>query len=90
MFGRLIPDYTLPLLAQLIEDHTSKLQEIFNKLVKQTESLHTMKNDSLPRLYKDIHWLILIMGGVICCCSFSGFSLIPNEIIRYDIEQVCR
>ena len=87
-FGRLIPHYTLPLLAQLIEDRTSKLQEIFNKLVEQTESLHTMKNDSLARLYKDIHWLVLIMSGVICSNSITEFYTIPDEIIRYNIEQI--
>jgi hypothetical protein len=90
IFGRLIPHYTLPLLTQLIEDRTSKLREIFNKLVEQIESLHTMKNDSLSRLYKDIHWLILIMSDVICLNTVSQLPLIPDEIIKYDIEQVCR
>jgi hypothetical protein len=85
-----MPHYTLPLLAQLIEVRTSKLQEIYNKLVEQIESLHTMKDDSLSRLYKDIHWLILIMSDIICLNTVSQLSLIPDEIIKYDIEQVCK
>lgn len=69
---------------------TSKLREIFSKLVEQIESLYTMKNDFLSRLYKDIHWLILIMNDIICSNTVSQLSLIPDEIIKYDIEQVCK
>lgn len=70
--------------------HSSKLREIFSKLVEQIESLYTMKNDFLSRLYKDIHWLILIMNDIICSNTVSQLSLIPDEIIKYDIEQVCK
>ncbi|CAD1472640.1 unnamed protein product, partial [Heterotrigona itama] len=88
IFGRQIPNYTLPLLAQLIEDRTFKLRENFNKLLEQIESLHTMKNDSLSRLYEDIHWLVLMIGNILCMESDGELALIPTEIMRYDMEQV--
>ncbi|KAK1126040.1 hypothetical protein K0M31_005568 [Melipona bicolor] len=88
IFGRQVPNYTLPLLAQLIEDRTFKLRENFNKLLEQIESLHTMKNDSLSRLYEDIHWLVLMIGNILCMESDGELALIPTEIMRYDMEQV--
>lgn len=88
IFGRQIPNYTLPLLAQLIEDRIFKLRENLNKLVEQVESLNTMKNDSLPRLYEDIHWLVLMIGNILCMESDGELALIPTEIMTYDMEQV--
>ncbi|OAD58633.1 Exportin-4, partial [Eufriesea mexicana] len=88
IFGRQIPHYTLPLLAQLIEDRTSKLREYLNKFVEQIDSFNTMKNNSLPRLYEDIHWLVLMIGNILCTMSDNEFVVIPTEIITYDMEQV--
>ncbi|XP_043798286.1 exportin-4-like isoform X3 [Apis laboriosa] len=88
IFGRQIPNYTLPLLAQLIEDRIFKLRENLNKLVEQVESFNTMKNDSLPRLYEDIHWLVLMIGNILCMESDGELALIPTEIMTYDMEQV--
>lgn len=77
-------------MAQLIENRTFKLRENFNKLLEQIESFHTIKNDSLSRLYEDIHWLVLMIGNILCMESDGELALIPTEIMRYDMEQVCK
>ncbi|XP_017892623.1 exportin-4-like [Ceratina calcarata] len=87
-FGRQIPSYTLPLLAQLIEDRTSKLRENLNRSMEQRESLNAMENDSMSRLYEDLYWLILMIGNVIGVESRGEVSIIPSEIVEYGIEQV--
>ncbi|CAK9828307.1 Xpo4 [Anthophora retusa] len=88
MFGREVPSYSLPLLAQLIEDYISKLRQSLNKLVGQTESLDTIKNNSMGRLYEDLHWLVLIIGNILCVMCNGETALIPSEIMTYDMEQV--
>ncbi|CAK9814579.1 xpo4 [Anthophora plagiata] len=88
MFGREVPSYSLPLLAQLIEDYISKLRQSLNKLVGQTESLDTMKDNSMGTLYEDLHWLVLIIGNILCVMCNGETALIPSEIMTYDMEQV--
>ncbi|XP_076760999.1 exportin-4 [Xylocopa sonorina] len=87
-FGRLVPSYTLPLLAQLIENRTSQLRENLNKSMEQMKSLNTMKNDSILRLYEDIHWLVLMIGHILCSVSDNELPFAPHEIKEYDGEQV--
>lgn len=86
LFGRQVPHHSLPLLAQLIEDRISKLRENLNMLVGQTESL---KNNCMIKLYEDIHWLVLIIGNILCMESDGEVALIPSAITTYDMEQVC-
>ncbi|XP_029049144.1 exportin-4-like [Osmia bicornis bicornis] len=85
LFGRQVPHHSLPLLAQLIEDRISKLRENLNMLVGQTESL---KNNCMIKLYEDIHWLVLIIGNILCMESDGEVALIPSAITTYDMEQV--
>ncbi|XP_078047104.1 exportin-4 isoform X2 [Augochlora pura] len=86
-FGRQILDHSLSLLSHLIRDRTSKLREILNKLVGQTESLSTLNNTYTIKLYEDIHWLLLISGHVLCMESICEIPSIPTEIKDYCIEQ---
>ncbi|XP_076634880.1 exportin-4 [Colletes latitarsis] len=88
IFGRQIPSHSLPLLAQLIENRTSKLREIFNKLVGQAEPLNTLKDISMSRLYEDLHWLLLITGHVLCMESEDKTALISSDIMTYSMEQI--
>lgn len=77
-------------MSQLLEDRTSKLRENLNKFVGQTELLSTTKTDCMPTLYEDLHWLIIIIGNTLCTDFDGAASLIPPEIITYDMEQVCK
>ncbi|XP_033334978.2 exportin-4 isoform X1 [Megalopta genalis] len=86
-FGRQILDHSLSLLSHLIKDRTSKLREVLNKLVGQTESLSTLNNSYTFKLYEDIHWLLLISGHVLCMESSGEIPSIPTEIKDYCIEQ---
>ncbi|KOC60217.1 Exportin-4 [Habropoda laboriosa] len=88
MIGREVPNYSLPLLAQLIEDRISKLRENLNKLVGQTKQLYTMKDNFMRRLYEDLHWLVLVIGNILCVMCNGEIALIPSEIMTYDMEQV--
>jgi len=76
----------LPLLAQLLEDRTHKLRENLNTLVGQNES--SSRPASMDELYEDLHWLILIIGHVLCMESEGETALIPLEITRCSMEQV--
>lgn len=87
-FGREILSHSLPLLAQLIEDRTSKLRECLNKLVGQADSINLPLNNSMTGLYDDLHWLLLIAGHVLCMESEGEVALIPSEIILYSMRQV--
>nr|XP_012135271.1 PREDICTED: exportin-4-like isoform X2 [Megachile rotundata] len=84
LIGRQILHHSLPLLAQLIENRISKMRENFNMLVGRTESL---ENSCMINLYEDIHWLVLIIGNILCMESEGEIALIPSEIITYDREQ---
>ncbi|KZC13861.1 Exportin-4 [Dufourea novaeangliae] len=87
-FGRQDLCHSFSILSQLIKDRTSKLREILNRLVGRTESLSTIKDISMVRLYEDIHWLLLITGHVLCLESHGETALIPTEIMKYSMEQV--
>ncbi|XP_076244217.1 exportin-4 isoform X2 [Calliopsis andreniformis] len=85
IFGRQVLSHSLPLLAQLIEARTSKLQEYLNTIAEQAELLNTM--NIMNRLYEDIHWLLLIAGHILCMESIGEVATAPNEIMKYSIEQ---
>nr|XP_031849996.1 exportin-4-like isoform X2 [Nomia melanderi] len=85
--GRQALNHSLSLLSHLIRDRTCKLHENFNNLVRHIESLHTLNNAHMARLYEDIHWLLLVTAHVLCMESTGEIALIPTEIIKYSMEQ---
>ncbi|XP_018372809.1 PREDICTED: exportin-4-like [Trachymyrmex cornetzi] len=84
-FGRQVPDHSLPLLAQLLEDRIHKLRDNLNLLVEQNES--SSRPASMDELYEDLHWLILITGHVFCREFECELTLIPSEIMRCSMKQ---
>ncbi|XP_011701811.1 PREDICTED: exportin-4-like isoform X1 [Wasmannia auropunctata] len=83
-FGREVPNHSLPLLAQLLENRIHKLRDNLNVLVEQNES---SRPASMDDLYEDLHWLILITGHVLCMESEGETALIPLDITRCSMEQ---
>ncbi|XP_058796622.1 exportin-4-like [Phymastichus coffea] len=85
--GRRILSHSLSLLARLLEDRTTKLKELLNRLVSQPEALNISGLGSAESLYEDLHWLVLIAGHVLCLEAVGETPLMPAEIIRYSMEQ---
>ncbi|XP_012525953.1 exportin-4 isoform X2 [Monomorium pharaonis] len=84
-FARQVPEHSLPLLTQLLEDRIHKLRDNLNILVEQNESLS--RPASMDELYEDLHWLIMIIGHVLCMESDGETPLIPLEITRCSMKQ---
>lgn len=85
--GRQVPNYTLVVLSQLLEDRTIKLKEHLSQLILQKETLNVFNPISLDSLYEDLHWLILISGHVLCLEAEGETALVPSEIMRYSMDQ---
>lgn len=82
-FARQVPEYTLPLLTQFLENRIHKLRDNLNRLVGQDE----IRPASMDDLYEDLHWLILIAGHVLCIESEGEIALIPSELTRCSMQQ---
>lgn len=90
--GRQVPNHSLPLLAQLLEDRIHKLRDNLNKLVGEepiSKPTSQFKSTLMDDLYEDLHWLVLITGHVLCMESEGEVALIPSEIMECSVEQVC-
>lgn len=59
-FAQLIPEYSLPLLARLLEDRTKILSNHIDKLFHQGPTISD--SSALVYLFEDLHWLLLISG----------------------------
>lgn len=64
------------------------MRDNLNILVEQNES--SSRPASMDELYEDLHWLILITGHVLCMESDGETALIPLEITRCSMKQVCK
>lgn len=87
-FGRQTANYSLSLLTELLEKRIQKLCDNLNVLVGQNNSLS--RPDSMDDLYEELHWLILIMGHVLCVEAEGEPIIIPLEITRCSMNQVCK
>lgn len=87
-FGRQVPNHSLLLLAQLLEDRIHKLRDNLNVLVALNKP--SPQPASMNELYEDLHWLVLIAGHVLCMESEGETALIPLEIRRCSMDQVCK
>lgn len=86
--GREILGHSLPLLARLLEDRTSRLRAQLSSIVSQPETLKISGNMSLENLYEDLHWIILLATHVLCMESEGEVATMPSEIMRYSMKQV--
>lgn len=84
-FGRQVPNHSLLLLAQLLEDRIHKLRDNLNVLLALNEP--SPQPPSMNELYEDLHWLVLIAGHVLCMEAEGETALIPLEIRRCSMDQ---
>jgi hypothetical protein len=61
LFCRHVADYSVPLLAQLVEERVGKLQDF---LTQFQQSMDISSMNDLHSLYEDLHWLFLISGKI--------------------------
>ncbi|KAL5234349.1 hypothetical protein ACI65C_001759 [Semiaphis heraclei] len=88
IFGRLIPEHSLPLLVTLIEGQIKEMRTII-------EQVHSCGSCQWPESFQqkidavneDIHWMFLIAGHILTVDSEGEPSMIPSEIMRHSIEQ---
>ena len=62
-----MPGHSLPLLAKLLENRTSRLQGQLQRMHSQT--MNISDTNILDCLFEDIHWLVLIAG---MCSAYAG------------------
>ncbi|GAB1860941.1 Exportin-4 [Camponotus japonicus] len=84
-FGRQVPNHSLLLLAQLLENRILKLRDNINVLIAQNGAVS--ESAAMNDLYEDLHWLVLIAGHVLCMESEGEAALIPLEIRRCSMDQ---
>ncbi|KAM0733116.1 Exportin-4 [Formica fusca] len=84
-FGRQVPNHSLPLLAQLLENRILKLRDNVNALIASNGAVP--EPNPMNDLYEDLHWLVLIAGHVLCMESEGEAALIPLEIRRCSMDQ---
>lgn len=85
MFGRIVPEYCLPVLFKLLEVRIEKLRIHFQTM--QIQAMTVSASNALDELFEDIHWIILIAGHVLCMDSDGETPMIPSEIMQYSITQ---
>lgn len=85
MFGRIIPEYCLPVLFKLLEVRIEKLRLHFQTM--QMQAMTISASNTLDELFEDLHWIILIAGHVLCMDSDGETPMISSEITQYSIAQ---
>lgn len=85
LLGRQMLDHCIPLLTKLLEDRVSRLHGQMQRI--QQESMTVSDSAILETLNEDIHWLVMIIGHVLCPISEGETALIPMEVTRYCIQQ---
>ena len=83
--ARNVPEYSLPLLLNLIEECVTKFAVHYSELVSQQTAVHTESPD-LHSLYEDIHWLLLITSYLLNDILQGEFVSIPNKLMEYMIN----
>ncbi|XP_063862647.1 exportin-4-like [Scylla paramamosain] len=82
--GRQAPEYSVPLLTQLLEDRISRMRAQLTHI--HTNNLTIAQNTQLDQLYEDIHWLLLIAGHVTTMDNEGETALIPAEMVTYTVN----
>ncbi|CAI6367793.1 unnamed protein product [Macrosiphum euphorbiae] len=88
IFGRLIPEHSLPLLVTLIEGQIKEMRTVI-------EHVHSSGSYQWPESFQqkidavneDIHWMFLIAGHILTVDSEGEPSMIPSEIMHHSIKQ---
>ena len=82
--ARSIPEYSLPLLLNLMEECLTKFAAQYSELVSQQAAVHP-ESPQLNSFYEDIHWLFLISSYLLNDILQGEFVSIPNKLMEYMI-----
>lgn len=75
-------------ISRLLED---RINQLINHIqVMQSRAMTISEGAALDGVFEDIHWIILIVGHVLCMDSDGETPMIPSEIMQYSITQVNR
>lgn len=83
--ARSIPEYSLPLLVNLMEDCLVKFTAHYSELASQQTTVH-LESPQFQSLYEDIHWLFLITTYLLNDILQGEFVFIPNKLMEYMIN----
>lgn len=87
-FGREFPAYSLPLLAKLLEERIQRLRgQLLRIHSSDSAALPDSDTKILDALYEDIHWLLLIVGHVLCKDFEGEEPMIVSDILAHSIGQ---
>ncbi|XP_064627537.1 exportin-4-like isoform X2 [Lineus longissimus] len=84
MLCRHVADYSIPLLAQVVEERVSKLQDF---LAQFQQNMDLSNLNELHNLYEDLHWLFLISACALTEDREGEVPMIPPEIIKLSLSQ---
>ncbi|XP_076041566.1 exportin-4-like isoform X2 [Oratosquilla oratoria] len=82
--GRQVPEHSVPLLTQLLEERVGRLRTQLAHI--HTNNLTIGDNSQLDQLFEDIHWLLLIAGHVTTMDNEGETALIPSEMVTYSMS----
>ncbi|KAL3280017.1 hypothetical protein HHI36_017525 [Cryptolaemus montrouzieri] len=86
LFGRIIPEHSLPILYKLLESSIEKLKAQLHIMTNNPLTLSEAAN--LENIFEDIHWTLLIAGHVLCMDSDGETPMIPNQIMQFSLDQL--
>ncbi|XP_050536237.1 exportin-4-like isoform X2 [Daktulosphaira vitifoliae] len=88
IFGRLIPEHTLPLLVNLLENRIKDLRTAIEHIHSSgSNNWSESFQQHIDSIHEDMHWMFLIAGHVLTVDSEGEPSMIPSEIMHYSIRQ---
>lgn len=89
MFGREVLGHSVPILAKILEDRTSRLCSHLQQMFSNNGPSTMKISDStiLEHIFEDIHWTILIAMHVIANDTDGEQNLIPKDVIYYSSGQ---
>ncbi|XP_025409215.1 exportin-4-like isoform X2 [Sipha flava] len=87
IFGRLIPEHTLPLLVNLIEGEIKNMRTIIEHVHSGNCQWSESFQQKINTIHENIHWMFLIAGHILTVDSEGEPSMIPSEIMHHSIKQ---
>lgn len=82
--ARNVPEYSLPLLLNLMEECLTKFASQYSDLVSQHADVDP-DSPHIHSMYEDIHWLFLISSYLLNDILQGEFVSIPNKLMEYMI-----
>lgn len=83
--ARNVPEYSLPLLLNLMEECLTKFTSQYSDLVSHRANVDP-DSPHIHSMYEDIHWLFLISSYLLNDILQGEFVSIPNRLMEYMIS----